>query len=114
MKRVIALLSIFGLAVVAFADPQIGRPAPNFSGNLSAGRSALDPAKSDKLWCWNPNQPVANIIWAAYNWPQARMIFANPAPTDRYDFITTLVQGSREALKQELKNKLGLVGRTTN
>jgi len=40
------------------------------------------------------------------------MIFANPAPTGRYDFITTLAQGSREALKQELKNKLGLVGRT--
>jgi uncharacterized protein (TIGR03435 family) len=77
-----------------------------FSGNLS---QASDP-DSDKFV--GINQPVINIVSAAYNWPQARMIFANPAPTDRYDFITTLAQGSREALKQELKNKLGLVGRT--
>lgn len=77
-----------------------------FSGNLSQG---TDP-DSDKFV--GINQPVANIVSAAYNWPQARMIFANPAPTDRYDFITTLAQGSREALKQELENKLGLVGRT--
>ncbi|MFZ0827700.1 MAG: TIGR03435 family protein [Verrucomicrobiia bacterium] len=55
-------------------------------------------------------QPVVNIVWAAYDWPQARTIFAMPEPTDRYDFITTLAQGSREALRQELKNKLGLVG----
>ena len=57
-------------------------------------------------------QPVANIIWAAYNWPQARMIFADGEPTNNYDFITTLNLGSREALKQELKDKLGLAGRT--
>jgi uncharacterized protein (TIGR03435 family) len=56
-------------------------------------------------------QSVVNIVWAAYNWPQARTIFANPEPTDRYDFITTLAHGGREALQQELKNKLGLVGR---
>jgi uncharacterized protein (TIGR03435 family) len=56
-------------------------------------------------------QPVVNIVWAAYNWPQARTIFANPEPPDRYDFITTLAHGGREALQQELKNKLGLVGR---
>ncbi len=77
-----------------------------FSGNLSQGS---DP-DSDKFV--GINQPAVNIIAAAYNWPQARMIFASPAPTGRYDFITTLAEGSREALKQELKNKLGLVGRT--
>jgi uncharacterized protein (TIGR03435 family) len=55
-------------------------------------------------------QPVVNIVWAAYDWPQARTIFAAPEPTGRYDFITTLAQGPREALQQELKNKLGLVG----
>jgi uncharacterized protein (TIGR03435 family) len=77
-----------------------------FSGNLS---QASDP-DSDKFV--GINQPVVNILSAAYNWPQARMIFADPAPPGKYDFITTLAQGSREALKQELKNKLGLVGRT--
>ena len=59
-------------------------------------------------------QPVVNIVWAAYDWPQARTIFATPEPTDRYDFIATLAQGSREALQQELKNKLGLVGHHEN
>jgi len=55
-------------------------------------------------------QPVVNIVWAAYNWPQSRVVFANGEPTNRYDFITTLNQGAREALKQELKDKLELVG----
>jgi uncharacterized protein (TIGR03435 family) len=77
-----------------------------FSGNLS---QASGPG-SDKFV--GINQPVINILSVAYDWPQARMIFATPEPTERYDFITTLAQGSREALKQELKNKLGLVGRT--
>ena len=77
-----------------------------FGGNLQQG---ADP-DSDKFV--GINQPVANIIWAAYDWPQARMIFATPEPKGRYDFITTFAQGSREALKQELKSKLGLVGRT--
>jgi RNA polymerase sigma factor (sigma-70 family) len=77
-----------------------------FSGNLSQG---IDP-DSDKFV--GINQPVANIIWAAYDWPQARIIFLDPAPTGRYDFIATLAQGSREALQQELKSKLGLIGRS--
>lgn len=77
-----------------------------FSGNLSQGSDA----DSDKFV--GINQPIVNIIWAAYDWPQARMIFPNPAPTGRYDFITTLAQGSRKALQEELKNKLGLVGRS--
>ncbi len=55
-------------------------------------------------------QPVANIIGVAYDWPHARMIFPHGEPASRYDFITTLNPGAREALKQELKDKLGLVG----
>ena len=76
------------------------------SGNLSQG---ADP-NSDKFV--GINQPVVNIVGAAYNWPPARMIFAGPAPAGRYDFITTLAQGSREALQQELKIKLGLAARS--
>jgi uncharacterized protein (TIGR03435 family) len=56
-------------------------------------------------------QPVVNIVWAAYNWPQGRTVFVAAEPTNRYDFVATLNQGSREALQEELKNKLGLVGR---
>ena len=76
------------------------------SGNFSQGG---DP-DSDKFV--GIGQPVINIIAAAYNWPQARIILADPVPAGRYDFITTLAQGARESLQQELKNKLGLVGRT--
>ena len=75
------------------------------SGNLSQGGGR----DSDKFV--GIGQPVVNIVSAAYNWSQARTVFADSEPQDRYDFITTLAQGSREALQQELKSKLGLVGR---
>jgi uncharacterized protein (TIGR03435 family) len=78
---------------------------PN-SGNLSQGAGA----DSDKFV--GIGQPVVNIVWAAYNWPQSRVVFADGEPSVRYDFITTLAQGSRDALRQELKSKLGLVGQT--
>ena len=55
-------------------------------------------------------QPVVNIVWAAYNWPQGRTVFTDSEPTNRYDFVATLDQGCREALQAELKNKLGLMG----
>ena len=55
-------------------------------------------------------QPVINIVYAAYNWPQARMIFPDGKPWGKYDYIATLPRGSREALRKELKNKLGWVG----
>jgi uncharacterized protein (TIGR03435 family) len=73
-------------------------------GNLSQG----DGPNSDKFV--GINQPAVNIVWAAYNWPQSRVIFTDGEPPNRYDFITTLNQGAREALKQELKDKLGLAG----
>ncbi len=76
---------------------------PN-SGNMSQG-SGRDSNKFVGI-----GQPAVNIVWAAYNWPQARVIFANGEPTNRFDFITTLAHGSREGLQQELKNKLGLAG----
>jgi len=90
---------------VAKLPPEVKILPTKFShpGNLSQGGGP----DSDKFV--GIGQPVVNIVWAAYNWPQARTIFADPEPTDRYDFITTLAQGSREALQQELKNKLGLV-----
>jgi len=38
------------------------------------------------------------------------MIFSGDVPPGRYDFISTLAQGDRQALQDEVKNKLGLVG----
>lgn len=51
-----------------------------------------------------------NVIAAvAYGIPFARIRFSD-VPTNRFDFIATLPQGSREALQRELKTKFGLVG----
>jgi uncharacterized protein (TIGR03435 family) len=60
--------------------------------------------------CVGIGQPVVNLVWAAYIWPQARMIFPDGEPKEKYDFIATLPEGNRQALQEELKNKLGWVG----
>ena len=57
------------------------------------------------------NTRAGNIAAFAYGFPRGRIRFAGEEPTNRYDFVATLPQGSREALQQELKAKLGLVGR---
>jgi hypothetical protein len=41
----------------------------------------------------------------------ARTILATELPTNRYDYFTNLPNGSREALGQEIKRKLGVIGR---
>jgi hypothetical protein len=65
------------------------------------------------------NVPVDAIASLAYRsddplglpWPRERMIFTTPEPRQTYDFIATLPQGSVEALRREMKTKLGFVGR---
>ncbi|HEY3760751.1 MAG TPA: TIGR03435 family protein [Verrucomicrobiae bacterium] len=72
-------------------------------GNCSAGYGSLK--------CVGIDQSVANLINYAYDWPQARMVFpGGQQPQEKYDFVATLPQGNREALKDELKNRLGWVG----
>jgi uncharacterized protein (TIGR03435 family) len=53
---------------------------------------------------------VRDIARVAYGWRTGRILFAGTEPTDRYDFISTLPQGSAAALQAELKRKLGFVG----
>jgi uncharacterized protein (TIGR03435 family) len=53
---------------------------------------------------------LSEIVWVAYNWPPARILFEGGEPQDRYDFVSTLPQGAKEALQQELKKQFGLVG----
>jgi RNA polymerase sigma factor (sigma-70 family) len=53
---------------------------------------------------------VRDIAGIAYGWRTGRIFFADTEPTDRYDFISTLPQGSAAALQAELKRKLGFVG----
>jgi uncharacterized protein (TIGR03435 family) len=55
-------------------------------------------------------QPVSRMMWVAYDWPPNRIVYTDGEPKERYDFITTLQQGSREALQQEIKKQLGLTG----
>ena len=52
------------------------------------------------------------IALYAYGFPHGRIRFAEPQPTNRYDFVATLPQGNEEALREALKAKLGLVGRS--
>jgi len=53
-------------------------------------------------------QPVINVVSVAYSYPQARIIFPTGQPSGRYDYLATLPTGSREALRDKLKNTLGL------
>jgi len=54
---------------------------------------------------------VGEIVWAAYDWRPARIVFPSGPPAERYDFIANLRQGSMTALQAELKKKLGFIGR---
>ena len=57
------------------------------------------------------NQPLSLIIWVAYQWSPARIVFEDHEPGRRYDFITSLPQGTFEGLQHELQKQFGLVGR---
>jgi len=57
------------------------------------------------------NAGAADIAVYAFGFPRGRIRFAEAEPTNRFDFVATLPQGSREALRRELKDRLGLVGR---
>lgn len=52
---------------------------------------------------------AANILAVAFKWDQERIIFVNGEPQENYDFVTTMPKGALEALKMEVKSKLGLV-----
>jgi uncharacterized protein (TIGR03435 family) len=60
------------------------------------------------------NVSVREILWAAYRCGPGRMAFTAGEPQEKYDFISTLRQGTEEALQSELKKTLGLTGRWKN
>jgi uncharacterized protein (TIGR03435 family) len=79
------------------------------------------PTKFTSQWAnWNAGTGGDKFVGAnvrpkamamfAYGIPYVRIRFANEQPTNLFDFIATLPQGSREAMQQELKSKFGLVG----
>jgi uncharacterized protein (TIGR03435 family) len=51
------------------------------------------------------------IVQAAYDATIGRMIFSDPVPGGRYDFISTQSGDQGAALQQAVKNKFGLSGR---
>ncbi len=52
------------------------------------------------------------ILRTAKGWPSsARMVLPSNLPTDRYDFIANLPNGSKEALELLVKKKFGLIGK---
>jgi uncharacterized protein (TIGR03435 family) len=55
------------------------------------------------------NESVTNLIQDAYQQMPPRMIFYEPVPAGKYDYIANLPQGSMEALRQKIKDRFGLV-----
>jgi uncharacterized protein (TIGR03435 family) len=55
------------------------------------------------------NESVTNLIRDTYQQMPPRMIFYEPAPAGKYDYIANLPQGSMEALRQKIKDQFGLV-----
>jgi uncharacterized protein (TIGR03435 family) len=58
-------------------------------------------------------QSVSDLILIAYGASDkpARLAVETDLPTNKYDFIATLPQGSAMALQQELKNQFGVVAK---
>jgi uncharacterized protein (TIGR03435 family) len=54
---------------------------------------------------------AGEIVWAAYDWRPARIVFAEGPPAERYDFMANLPQGTAAVLRKELKKTLSLVAR---
>ena len=57
------------------------------------------------------NASVTNLLQVAYQQRPSRMIFSEPAPAGKYDFIANLPQGSAEAFRQKIKEQFGLAAR---
>lgn len=92
--------------IVDQSPPQVRILPTKFRGQ----RSNLAENNAATKWA-GVNMPVSVMMWVAYEWPPARVVFADPAPRGRYDFITSLPQGAYGALQRELKDRLGVVGR---
>jgi uncharacterized protein (TIGR03435 family) len=99
------------------ASWRVAFPDPDHAPSLVEILPTKFPASVDTLnggsrgdnWI-GVGQSVFPIVQIAYDWRPGRILFADPQPKKRYDFISTLRQGSGIALQAELKRKLGLVG----
>jgi hypothetical protein len=60
--------------------------------------------------CVGIGVPASQIIFAAYESSVLHTVFPDDMPTGRYDYIANLPQDSLPRLREEIKNKFGLVG----
>ena len=56
---------------------------------------------------------LQNIVQVAYNGSDTRTIYLTALTQKNFDYIANLPSGSKEALRQEIKNHFGIVGRLT-
>jgi uncharacterized protein (TIGR03435 family) len=92
--------------VVAQTAPQVKILPTRFDNSVSGLSSTVDSKKWGGI-----GVRAREIVWAAYGCRPGRILFSDGEPRERYDFISTLSQGTEEALQREMKDKLGLVGR---
>lgn len=88
------------------APPQVQILPTRFPGQARNLAQTAD----GKKW-GGVNVSLGEIIFAAYDWPAARIVFPAGQPQDRYDFIANVPQNPMKALQRELKAKLGVTGR---
>jgi uncharacterized protein (TIGR03435 family) len=63
-------------------------------------------------WAMGINQPVKSILRIAHDAASPyRMVLNTELPAEKYDFLSNLPTGSREALQLALKKNFGVVGR---
>ena len=55
------------------------------------------------------NSTITNLLGTAYYELPSRIIFSQPPPAGKYDFIANFPSGSDEALRQKIKEQFGLV-----
>jgi len=93
-------------AIVGQSPPQVRILPTRFAGMRRGPMGNTEGTK----WAGH-DVPVFQIVRVAYQWSSGRIVFNAPEPTGGYDFIASLPQGACEALQQELRRQLGLVGR---
>jgi uncharacterized protein (TIGR03435 family) len=96
----------FNYTLLDLTSPQIRILPTKFSSDVASHYAVNDAGKWGGI-----KDSVADIAWIAYGFKPGRVFFPAGPPHAEYDFIATLAGGNEEALKKELKNKLGFVGR---
>ncbi len=129
----IVLLLVAGPTTVALEKAQEQRLEKIWRINRDVPTRVLDrlpplfkvvPTKFGPPWInWNAGSHgdkfagararVGIMAMYAYTFPRLRIQFADPEPTNRFDFVATLRHGNDAALRQFIKDKFGFVGHPT-